>query len=88
MNACVKTGATVHMIPHDLVFQADLYEIAGAIVIRANGHIVRGGNAWPRSAPFCEHHQPTHEMHDDHGRGFWREDIGVFVMPADLVRAL
>lgn len=86
MNACVKTGAIVHMIPHDLVFQADLYEVAGAIVIRANGPIIRDGNAWP-SRKFCEHHQPTHELLDDHGTGFWREDLGVFVVPADRLTA-
>jgi hypothetical protein len=85
LNACVKTGATVHMIPHDLVFQADLFEVAGAIVVRANGPIVRGGIAWPRSAPFWSHHQPTHDLRDDHGTGFWREDLGVFVVPKDLV---
>lgn len=88
MNACVKTGATVHMIPHDIVFQADLFEVGGAMVIRANGPIVHGGNAWPRSAKFCEHHLPTHELLDDHGTGFWREDLGVFVVTPDLLRAL
>lgn len=83
MNACVKTGATVHMIPHDLVFQADIFEVAGAVVVRANGPIARNINAWPRSSNFCEHHLPTHELRDDHGRGFWRDDLGVFVVPAD-----
>lgn len=73
------------MIPHDLVFQADLYAVAGAIVIRANGPIARNINAWPRERKFCEHHSPTHELHDDHGTGFWREDLGVFVVPADLL---
>lgn len=88
MNACIKTGAIMHMIPHDLVFNADLFEVAGAIVVRANGPIVRDGNAWPRSAKFCEHHQPTHELRDDHGTGFWREELGVFVVPSHLVVAL
>lgn len=83
MNACVKTGATVHMIPHNLVFQADIFEVAGAIVVRANGPIERGRNAWDRSAAFCEHHQPTHQLHDDHGTGFWREDLGIFVVPPE-----
>lgn len=88
MNACVKTGATVHMVPHDIVFHADLFEVGGAMVIRANGPIVHGGNAWPRSAKFCEHHLPTHELLDDHGTGFWREDLGVFVVTPDLLRVL
>lgn len=83
MNACVKTGATVHMIPHDLVFQADLFAVAGAIVVRANGPLVRDQNCWSRSRKFCDDHKPTHELHDDSGSGFWREDLGVFVVPAD-----
>ncbi len=83
MSACVKTGAIVHMISHDLVFAADLYEVSGAIVVRANGPLVRDGNCWPRTAKFCETHQPTHELRDDHG--FWREDLGIFVVPRELV---
>lgn len=87
MNPCIKTGALVHMVSHDLVFAADLFEVAGAIVVRANGPIVRDVNAWPRSANFCDHHQPTHELRDDNGTGFWREDLGVFVVPKDRVTA-
>jgi hypothetical protein len=85
LNACVKTGALVHMIPHDIVFSADLFEVAGAVVVRANGPIVHGHNAWDRASKFCEHHQPTYELHDDHGTGFWRDDLGVFVVPANFV---
>lgn len=85
MNACVKTGALVHMIPHDLVFSADLFEIAGAMVVRANGPLHVGVNCWKSSAPFCDRHQPTHELHDDHGTGFWRDDLGVFVVPSHLL---
>jgi hypothetical protein len=86
LNACVKTGATVHMLPHDLVFQADLFEIAGAMVVRANGPIERHGNAWPASQ--VDMPKPTHELLDDHGSGFWRDDLGIFVVTKDLVRAL
>lgn len=71
------------MIPHDLVFAADLFQVGTAMVVRANGPIMRGDNAFPRAAKFCEHHAPTHELHDDQGSGFWREDLGVFVVPAD-----
>jgi len=72
------------MIPHDLVFQADLFEIAGAMVVRANGPLKRHGNAWPTSQIGMP--RPTHELHDDHGTGFWRDDLGVFVVPAGLLR--
>lgn len=74
------------MIPHALVFAADLFDVAGAMVVRANGAIVRGGNAMPLER--CTEAQVraiTHQLHDDHGRGFWREDLGVFVVPKDLV---
>ena len=85
MNACVKTGATVHILPYDLVFQADLFEIAGAMVVRANGPLVRGHNCWESSVDIFK---PTHELLDDHGTGFWRDDLGVFVVRKDLVREL
>jgi hypothetical protein len=76
------------MIPHDLVFSADLFEVAGAVVVRANGPIIRDVNAWPRSAKFCYVHQPTHELHDDRGHGFWRDDLGVFVVPSECLTAI
>lgn len=73
----------MHMIPHNLVFCADIYHVAAAIVVRANGPIERGHNAWDRSAPFCADHLPTHELRDDRGAGFWREDLGIFVVPPE-----
>lgn len=80
MNACVKTGAVIHMVPHGLVFSADLFEVAGAIVIRANGALTRGTNCWTiAESP----RDPTHDLHDDRGTGFWRDDLGVFVVPRD-----
>jgi hypothetical protein len=81
MNACVKTGATVHLVPHGVVFQADLFAVAGAIVVRANGPLILEKNTWAlgeRGFP-----PPTHQLHDDRGSGFWRDDLGVFVVPAD-----
>lgn len=87
MSACVKTGAVVHMIPHDLVFMADLFEIEGAMVVRANGPIERGGNACSSAEwGIRGWHRPSYELLDDHGRGFWRDDLGVFVVPADCLR--
>jgi hypothetical protein len=79
VNACVKTGATVHMVAHDLVFQADLFEIAGAMVVRANGRLVPGQNCeysgdWKWTAP-------THILSDRPIAGFWRDDLGIFVVP-------
>lgn len=84
MNACVKTGAIVHEVPHGLVFAADLFQVGTAMVVRANGPIVAGGNA--RRIADCVGSQAfaiTHELHDDRGTGFWRGDLGIFVVPAD-----
>ena len=88
MNACVKTGAVVHMIPHDLVFAADLFEVAGAMVVRANNALVRDKNCFDYSEGVNIFGRPTHELLDDHGTGFWREDLGVFVVPKVCVVAL
>lgn len=87
MNACVKTGARVHCVPYDYVFSADLFQIAGAMVVRANGPIVRGENTHALDSKICKICPPTHELHDDRGRGFWREDLGIFVIPADCLKA-
>lgn len=73
------------MISHDLVFAADLYDVAGAMVVRANGPVTRGKNAFP---PSTFPGRPTHELLDDHGSGFWREDLGVFVVDKDYLRKL
>ena len=77
---CIKTGAMVHMRGHDLIFPADLFEVAGAIVVRANGPIVRGKNALPAHDPRVRR-AATHVLHPGPEDGFWREDLGVFVVP-------
>lgn len=68
------------MISHDLVFMADLYDVAGAMVVRANGPVVRGKNALAPPLAATIMGSVTHELLDDHGAGFWREDLGVFVV--------
>lgn len=87
MNACVKTGARVHCVPYGYVFAADIFKVGSAFVVRANGPIVQGENAWPVER-FCASHRPTHELLDDLGKGFWREDLGIFVIPEDKLREL
>lgn len=81
---CIKTGAIVHMYGHDWVFSADLFEIAGAIVVRANGPLRLGRNAFRSSDgssvnPFLG--RVTHVLEPGPEAGFWREDLGVFVVP-------
>lgn len=81
---CIKTGAIVHMRGHEVVFSADLFEVAGAIVVRANGPIVRGKNAFNATDgssvnPFLG--RVTHVLEPGPETGFWREDLGTFVVP-------
>lgn len=85
---CLKTGAVVHMLAHNVVFHADLFAVAGAVVVRANGPIIHGKNAWPRESKFSEYDPPTHELTDCIGDEFWREDLGIFVVPKDKLREL
>jgi hypothetical protein len=83
---CIETGAVVHDIPHGIIFCADLFEVEGAIVVRANGPIKVGVNAFPDDALPLRLGSPTHELHDRPG-SFWRRDLGVFVVAkAQVVR--
>jgi hypothetical protein len=75
--SCLLNGARVHMLSHGLVFSADLYEVEGAMVVRANGPLTPR-NTWRANDDGWM--EPTHELLDDHGSGFWREDLGIFVV--------
>lgn len=78
---CIKTGAIVHIPCYDLVFSADLFQVENAVVVRANGPLKRGENAFPLKR-FCGRHQPTHNLLDSMaGNEFWRDDLGIFVVP-------
>lgn len=68
-------GARVHYCGHDGTFAADLYEIEGAVVVRANGPLRL--DALDRPA-----RNATHHLSDFPVPGFWRPDLGVFVVPA------
>jgi hypothetical protein len=76
-------GARVNYCGHDGYFVADVLHVAGAIVVRATGpvsaqNIIRPGSHNYRS--------PTHTMVDFPEAGFWRPDLGVFVVPAGQVK--
>lgn len=78
-----KSGAIVQYCGHAGCFIADVIEVAGACVVRANGeitpdNIVRDGSLGA----------PTHHLVDFPKAGFWNPRIGVFVVPASQVRAL
>lgn len=74
-------GARVQYCGHDGTFAADLYEIEGAVVVRASGPVEPGNLDRPA-------HDPTHLLSDFPAPSFWRPDLGVFVVPAAQVRRL
>lgn len=70
-------GARVQYCGHDAWFIADIIEVAGANVVRAPGRVddllVR-----PKTGA-------THHLRDFPRSGFWRPDLGVFVVPKEQV---
>jgi hypothetical protein len=77
-------GAMVLYCGHNGAFIADLIEIEGVTVVRPNGPIdlvkLDRGVTTVRSA--------THHLTDSPTAGFWRPDLGVFVVPSAQVKAL
>ncbi len=74
-------GAKVQFCGHDGWFIADIFEVAGANVVRATRE-VNGGNL-NRPAKGATHH-----LEDFPKPGFWRPDLGVFVVPKSQVKEL
>jgi len=76
-------GIRVLYCGHNGMFAADGYRVAGAIVIRANGPVTMDNldrnNAQARA---------THHLSDFPVAGFWRPDVGVFVVPENQLREL
>jgi hypothetical protein len=89
MSSPYKVGAIVHMLPHDLVFAADLWRVAGAVIVRASGPVLHGSRVcWPRTSQVCRENPPTHELSDNLAEEFWKPEIGVFVVPEDKLKVL
>lgn len=75
-------GAAVMFCGHDGWFVADIFEIKGVNVVKANGPVkidklVRGHND-----------KATHHLMDFPVAGAWMQDRGVFVVPAAQVTEL
>lgn len=87
-------GAKVKYCGHEAYFVADIFEVAGANVIRANGpindYLVRNPNGRLEDLDQLNHpnHGLTHHVSDFPQPGFWRPDLGVLVVPADQVTKL
>jgi hypothetical protein len=78
-------GARVIYCGHDGYFVADIFLVAGANVIRADGPINLGNLIRPARQ---KAETPTHTMVDFPVGGFWRPDLGVFVVPKDQVKKI
>jgi hypothetical protein len=76
-----KMGAKVQYCGHDGTFVADIFLVSGANVVRANGPIKHWNLVRPAKGA-------THHLMDFPTAGFWRPDIGVFVVPETQVKEL
>lgn len=74
-------GARVQFCGHDATFIADIYRVEGANVVRAVGPV----NDKTLNRPGVD---ATHHLVDFPSAGFWRPDLGVFVVPERQVTDL
>lgn len=75
-------GAFVKYCGHEGGFVADLIVVAGACIVRANGPISGDNIIRRKNAVY------THHLMDFPTAGFWRPDLGVFVVPVEQCRKL
>jgi hypothetical protein len=74
-------GARILYCGHVGWFVADIYKIGTANVVRANGPVT------PENVVRDSLQSVTHELKDFPVAGFWRPDLGIFVVPsAQVVR--
>lgn len=78
--SAAKMGARVKYCNHEGWFVADIFQIACVNVVKANGPVT--GDNIIRT----EMETITHTMSDFPEAGFWRPDIGVFVVPVAQVK--
>jgi hypothetical protein len=79
-------GAIVRYCGHQATFVADIFEIDGVNVVRAScgiGNSDRFMNQLSRDA--SAYYSATHQLTDFPRSGFWRPDLGVFVVPGSQV---
>lgn len=70
-----RAGAVVQYCGHDGTFAADLFEVAGAVVVRAAGPVTPDNLTRPAVGA-------THHLVDFPSPGYWNPRLGVFVVPA------
>ncbi len=74
------TGASVLFGGHDGWFTADIYRVGNCNVVRANGRVDLGELVRGKAGVH------THHLVDYPDPGFWRSDLGVFVVPEAQVK--
>ncbi len=81
---CIKTGARVHFTNYGQVLSADLFMVNDAIVVRVNKENALENQQGFDIAP----EEATHEVTAPPGgeNEFWRDDLGVFVVPIECVK--
>ena len=78
-----KVGAIVQYCGHEATFIADIWYVGNVNVVRANGPIDKCLNREPKAFTSATHH-----VSDFPTPGFWRPDLGVFVVPEKQVTEL
>jgi hypothetical protein len=76
---CIKTGARVFFPEYGVVLPADLYAIGNCILIRTNPGAITKSNGTYNAM------DATHIVAAGYGDSFYRDDIGIFVVPQGRV---
>ena len=76
-----KMGTIVQYCGHDGFFVADIFKVGNVNVVKANGPVTPDSIRRPAQ-------NATHHLVDFPSAGFWRPDIGVFVVPKAQVKEL
>jgi hypothetical protein len=71
-------GAHIQYCGHEGLFVADIFEIEGVNVVRASQPVTAGNLMRPATGA-------THHLVDFPSPGFWRPELGVFVVPKSQV---
>jgi len=77
-----KMGALVQYCGHAGTFVADIFRVGNVNVVRANGPVT------PDNLNRTNVRAASHQISDFPQAGFWRPDLGVFVVPHPQVRKL
>lgn len=74
---CIKTGARVYFANYGVVAPADIFAVAGAVVVRTPARLDSCSEPHDGAPEF------THTLQSEpRNEEFWRPDLGVFVVPA------